>query len=236
MHYYQFNIGDYSSHTKHLTPIEDICYRRLLDWYYLHEKPISKDINTVTRMIMLNGCATEVEQVLNEFFISTKNGWINPRADKEIETYHNKISSNSRAGKISAEKRKTYNQQTLNNRSTSVQPTNNHKPLTNNHNKYIPPIPSELLSEWMIHRKKKAVTERVFKDLEKESSKLGWTVIQAVEHACANSWQGFKAEWVSKSQYHKPNDRSGAVQAIFGNFVAQQKNIEKDITNDAITF
>jgi len=40
MHYFQFNIADYKSHTAHLTLIEDMAYRRLLDWYYLHEKPI----------------------------------------------------------------------------------------------------------------------------------------------------------------------------------------------------
>ena len=34
MHFYQFNIGDYASHTRHLNPIEDIAYRRLLDIYY----------------------------------------------------------------------------------------------------------------------------------------------------------------------------------------------------------
>ena len=39
MHYYSFNIGDYASHTRHLTAIEDLAYRRLLDLYYLHEQP-----------------------------------------------------------------------------------------------------------------------------------------------------------------------------------------------------
>lgn len=28
MHYYNFHIGDYASHTRHLSPIEDIAYRR----------------------------------------------------------------------------------------------------------------------------------------------------------------------------------------------------------------
>ena len=68
MHYYQFNIADYQSHTKHLTPIEDICYRRLLDWQYMHEKPISSDINSVCRLLMLRDYSTDVEQVLSEFF------------------------------------------------------------------------------------------------------------------------------------------------------------------------
>jgi len=231
MHYYQFNIGDYASHTKHLTPIEDICYRRLLDWYYLHEKPIPKDINTVTRIVMLNGCATEVEQVLNEFFVLSKNGWINTRADKEIEAYQNKIIANSRAGKISAEKRKTYNQQPLNVPSTDVQPNIKQEPLTINHKPiiYTPPIPSELLSEWKRHRKSKPVTERVIKTIESEASKLGWSLIQAIECCCANSWQGFKAEWVNKP--NKIDDRAGAVQAIFGRQI-----IEKDITNEITPF
>ena len=39
MHFYSFNIGDYASHTRHLTPMEDLAYRRLLDIYYLHEQP-----------------------------------------------------------------------------------------------------------------------------------------------------------------------------------------------------
>jgi uncharacterized protein YdaU (DUF1376 family) len=231
MHYYQFNIGDYASHTKHLTPIEDICYRRLLDWYYLHEKPIPKDINTVTRIVMLNGCATEVEQVLNEFFVLSKNGWINTRADKEIEAYHNKIIANSRAGKISAEKRKTYSQQPLNASSTDVQPNIKQEPLTINHKPiiYTPPIPAELLSEWKRHRKSKPVTERVIKTIESEANKLGWSLIQAIECCCANSWQGFKAEWVNKP--NKIDDRAGAVQAIFGRQI-----IEKDITNEITPF
>jgi uncharacterized protein YdaU (DUF1376 family) len=205
MHYYQFNIGDYSSHTKHLTPLEDICYRRLLDWYYLHEKPIPKDINTVTRMLILNGCSTEVEQVLNEFFVNSKNGWINPRADKEIDAYHNKILSSSRAGKISAEKRKTYNQQALNTTSTDVQPTNNHKPITNNHKtvKYIPPIPKELLDNWLIARKKKPVTKIVFDAISREAAVLGWSVEEAILYSCENSWQGFKAEWVSPADRNR---------------------------------
>jgi uncharacterized protein YdaU (DUF1376 family) len=47
MHYYQFNIGDYQSHTAHLTDMEDLAYRRLLDWYYLHELSIPLDLTEV---------------------------------------------------------------------------------------------------------------------------------------------------------------------------------------------
>lgn len=125
MHYYQFNIGDYASHTRHLTAIEDIAYRRLLDIYYLHERPLNSGSASVARQINMREYETEVKSILDEFFTLTDDGWINVRADKEIAHYRGKIEQASRAGKASAERR-------FNTCSTDVQLTNNHKPITNN--------------------------------------------------------------------------------------------------------
>jgi uncharacterized protein YdaU (DUF1376 family) len=125
MHYYQFNIGDYVSHTRHLSPIEDIAYRRLLDAYYLSERPLNSGIAVVARQIGLKEHEAEVHEVLQEFFKLTEDGWINTRADKEIAHFKGKIEQASRAGKASAERRS-------NPRSTDVQPTNNHEPITIN--------------------------------------------------------------------------------------------------------
>jgi uncharacterized protein YdaU (DUF1376 family) len=131
MHYYQFNIGDYKTHTSHLTPLEDIAYRRLLDWYYLHEKPIPLNPVQAARLVMLNEYSTDVEQVLNEFFVRTEEGWINKRADLEIMAFKSKKENASKAGKASATAR-------VNERSTDVQQTFNQpitinqEPLTNN--------------------------------------------------------------------------------------------------------
>jgi uncharacterized protein YdaU (DUF1376 family) len=124
MHYYQFNIGDYASHTRHLNVIEDCAYRRLLDFYYLHEKPIKQ--HDIARQINMREHEQEVLSVLNEFFLSSEDGFESPRANKEIEHFHSKIVQASKAGKASAERR-------FNGRSTDVQPTNNHKPITINH-------------------------------------------------------------------------------------------------------
>lgn len=138
MHYYQFNIADYQSHTKHLTPIEDICYRRLLDWQYLHEKPIPKDIKSICRLLILREYQDDVEQILNEFFELTDDGWINARAFSEINEFHLKSKKASEAGKASAAKRSKNNerstdvQRPTNERSTDVQPTINQEPLTIN--------------------------------------------------------------------------------------------------------
>jgi len=84
MHYYQFNIGDYQSHTSHLSEMEDLVYRRLLDWYYLHETPIPLDEVEVSRQIRMRSHTESIAIVLREYFVCTENGWIHHRANKEI--------------------------------------------------------------------------------------------------------------------------------------------------------
>jgi len=51
MHYFQFNIGDYASHTRHLSLLEDLAYRRLLDLYYLKDGELFGDEADVARQI-----------------------------------------------------------------------------------------------------------------------------------------------------------------------------------------
>ena len=125
MHYYQFNIGDYVSHTNHLDPIEDIAYRRMLDWCYTHESPLPKDVQEIARFIRMRDHAAAIRDVLNEFFELTDEGWFSSRVQREIEHYRTKVEQASKAGKASAQRR-------VNGRSTDVQPTNNQEPLTIN--------------------------------------------------------------------------------------------------------
>ena len=84
MHYYQFNIGDYQSHTAHLSETEDLIYRRLLDWYYLHETPIPLDNEETARKIRMRSHSDCIASVLREYFECTEDGWIHHRANKEI--------------------------------------------------------------------------------------------------------------------------------------------------------
>jgi uncharacterized protein YdaU (DUF1376 family) len=131
MHYYQFHIGDYISHTRHLSLMEDLAYRRLLDFYFLHEQPIKH--RDVARQIGMREHEEDVMTVLNEFFISTEDGFVNPRADKEIQQYK----EFSEAGKRGAAKRwaKPPNGEAISPPNATPIATNNHKPITNNHKK-----------------------------------------------------------------------------------------------------
>lgn len=143
MHYCNWNIADYASHTAHLAPLEDLAYRRMLDFYYLHEKPLARTAKAVARDIRMVENEPEVRRVLAQFFFRSPDGYTNKRADEEIARYRAKIEAASNAGRTSAERRlngrSTTVQRPLNGRSTTgvVQPTKNQEPGTN------PPTPQE---------------------------------------------------------------------------------------------
>ena len=127
MHYYNFHIGDYKSHTSHLSVIEDIAYRRLLDFYYLHEKPIKQ--HDIARQIGMREHEQDVLTILDEFFLSSPQGFVHPRADKEIARFK----EFAEAGKRGAAKRWGANGEANSPPNPTPIATNNHKPITNNH-------------------------------------------------------------------------------------------------------
>jgi uncharacterized protein YdaU (DUF1376 family) len=230
MHYYSFHIGDYASHTRHLSLIEDLAYRRLLDFYYLHEQPIKQ--RDIARQIGMRDQEQDVLTVLNEFFVSTDEGFVSPRADKEISHYHEKLEQASRAGKASAERR-------LNKRSTpvqtDVQPTNNQEPITNNHKPKkekaaVAPRPDDVRQQvwddWVALRKRKGTTisETAVDGAREEAAKIGWTLEQFLIEWCTRGSQGLKAEWIkpeqqttlSKTGQRNADVLSGLTRGMFG--------------------
>ena len=126
MHYFQFNIGDYASHTRHLSLMEDLAYRRLLDLYYLKEGQVFGNESEVARQIGMRDHIDAVRQVLLDFFVLDVDGrWCHNRCDEEIAHFRDKREKAASAGKASAQRRSNV-------RSTDVQPTNNQQPITNN--------------------------------------------------------------------------------------------------------
>ena len=190
------------SHTGHLNPTEDLCYRRSLDIYYLHEKPLHEDASMVARKIRMPDNVAEVKIVLEEFFIlELGKGWINVRGEKEIKKYHSKSQAASRAGKASAQAR-------LNNRATDVQLTNNHKPITNNHkpiNKTLRRprnVTKKTWDDFLVHRKNKKapLTETALIGIKNEVKKTSISLEDALVMCQARGWQSFKSDWINKEQ------------------------------------
>jgi uncharacterized protein YdaU (DUF1376 family) len=151
MHYYQFNIGDYNKHTMHLSPIEDITYRRLLDMYYDTEAPIPTDIPWVSRRLRIE--AGVVKSILNEFFEYTENGYINSRADAEIASYHGFLEKQKLNGIKGGRPKKTHGIPKPNPSLTQNNPkqetlTTKHKPLKELADKSAPS--TRLNEDWQL--------------------------------------------------------------------------------------
>lgn len=89
MYKYLHHISDFMVATAHLSPVEECFYRRALDFYYLNEKPLPKETQSVFRRLRAN---TQEERdavliVLQEFFVEEEDGFHNKRCDSEIAAY-----------------------------------------------------------------------------------------------------------------------------------------------------
>jgi uncharacterized protein YdaU (DUF1376 family) len=138
MHYYQFNIGDYAKSTLHLSLMEDLAYRRLLDRYYDTEKPLEADVDKLCRFVRLGSHKKETQQVLEEFFSLTQKGWIQKRVAKELGAYSAKADASRANGKKGGRPKKTQQVNSANldltQEKAKQEPLNiKQEPLNNNH-------------------------------------------------------------------------------------------------------
>lgn len=116
MIWYKFHLGDYITHTMHLSDAEDLAYRRLLDMYYMSERPIPLDTESVSRRIRLDLDITE--SVLGEFFERTDEGYRNHRCDVEITKYQHQVATNTLLGKRGGRPKKTESEPNQNRNET----------------------------------------------------------------------------------------------------------------------
>ncbi len=214
MHYFKFNIGDYASHTRHLSPIEDIAYRRLLDLAYTSEKPITSDLRELSRLINMRDYQTEIQDILNEFWEHVTEGWINNRVFKELESTGIKSESAARSAKMRWDKVKEANAMRTesecnanaletNANASKNDATHNPLPITNNQK----PITKESKTSaafalpdwinethwdlWVASRKKmKPEQKQMQVDKLKKWKDDGLDFVGALENAAANGSQG----------------------------------------------
>ena len=215
MHYYAWNIGDYVSHTHHLSPMEDLAYRRMLDHYYLHEKPLFGDAATIARTIGLKDHAHDVAAVLEEFFEQTETGYANSRADREIVKYHDRIAASRRGGIASVNSRSSGLQPDFKSTSTIPQPTNNQEPVhstqepvqkeklaTARHVRRVmaeKPVEIEqsLWDSYLAVRKDhgKPLTALALATLQRKALKIGISQIEFLQGAVDNNWLNYDPSW-----------------------------------------
>ena len=145
MNFYPFHIGDYAAHTRNLSLLEDLAYRRLLDAYYLAGGPLSGCATDVAREIGMREQAVDVEYILTRFFVRDGDLWRQPRADLEILKYQAKREQASRAGKASVERKLNARSTSVEKNSTPVEEVDNgratnQEPITKNQKELSTPV------------------------------------------------------------------------------------------------
>jgi uncharacterized protein YdaU (DUF1376 family) len=212
MYHYQKNIGDYRSATMHFSLLEHGIYNQLLDWYYLDERPLSKDNRTLFRRL---SASSETEQqavldVLNEMFILTDDGWTHKRVDREIAQYKAKSQQAREAGKLGGRPSKKgdgfENNRDGFEKEATAKPTANRKPLTENQETVIDAAPKgtakakRLSPDWQLP---KAWGEWTLENmawgessvrLEAEKFKDYW-IAKGGREACKLDWEATWRNW-----------------------------------------
>lgn len=197
MHYYQFNIGDYAKHTRHLTNNEDLAYRRILDYYYLNEEAPTSDIKKLARLINMRGCEDDILNVLEDFFSLDGEVWVNSRVDKELSDYAGKADRARENGKKGGRPPAKKKVGSVENKKPSKK-----EPL--DFELWTSKPSDQVLKEWISHRtKKKATTSQlVINKMSKEindSLAHGYSADDCLCEAIERGWQGFKSEWIKNS-------------------------------------
>lgn len=217
MNFYKHHIGDYRRDTGHLTLLEHGAYRQLLDTYYLNEEPIPPETDLVCRRLCARSDEEKlaIQNVLEEFFTRTENGWTHTRCDAELREYREKAGIARSNGKLGGRPRKTQSVSKQNQQKTDpvifgnpeeTQTKANHKPLTKNHKEkhtpqvadLFPGVSPEVLESFVkVRRSLRApITELAATGIKREAAKAGMTLEAALTMCVERSWRGFKAEWV----------------------------------------
>lgn len=207
MHYYQFNIGDYASHTAHLEPLEDIAYRRMLDWCYLHERPLPDDIQQIGKLIRMRSHTDCIASVLQEFFTLTPNGWWKDRIGEEIAVANEKrekakASANARWHKEKSDAN-ALRPEYEGNAPNTQDPLPNTQDTKHKTQKKAPAVlcpagvDAQVWADWLQIRKAKKLplTETAWQQLQIECLKAGLTVDTMIKECCLRGWAAFKASW-----------------------------------------
>ena len=213
MHYFQFNIGDYRKDTVHLSRLEHSIYRDLIDWYYLDEKPIPKETQSVSRRLRL---VSQEEQnaliaVLQDFFICSEDGWRHKRIDQEIQDYHDMCQTNRvNGGKGGRPKKNPVGSESQPTRNPNQEPiTNNQEPIINTTRQKAISCPQgvseDVWRDFCQHRRsvRATVTQTALDGIDREAKKAGWSLEAALQECVVRGWRGFKAEWVKDKQSDK---------------------------------
>lgn len=219
MKWYSFHIGDYHRRTAHLSDLEDLAYRRMLDLYYTQDGPLPADPARIAKLIRMPADIERVQAILDEFFVHSESGWSNDRCEKELSRgkgYQKRASAaaSRRWHKDAASMPQASDRHAASNAASIEQaclPIPLPKPLPppTEQNRRAPrsaralaarpeDVTAPVWDEFAALRKlrRATLTETVVAGLRREAKAAGYSLEQALRTCIERGWQGFKADWV----------------------------------------
>jgi uncharacterized protein YdaU (DUF1376 family) len=130
MHYYRHHIGDFLKDTGHLSNDQMGVYLRMLWRYYLDEKPLKDECESIA--FAMRSDEKTVNLILRHFFVLQDGGWRHNRCDKEIADYHAKKEKAANSANARWNDANAMRTHTERNADAPVLDAN-HKPITNTH-------------------------------------------------------------------------------------------------------
>lgn len=205
MHYYTFHPKDYMSKTGFLEPLEDLAYRRMLDYCYLNEKPLPTDIDEIALLVSMRSHCDSIAVVLRYFFELTEDGYINDRVEKEIEAYQEKSEKARVSARARWDKRKPKKEPKTNDSNGSCERNANafgahdgrnanQEPLTINHE----PVTRNQEPETNTNDDGEKVLNIPFDDFWKTYAK------SAAKEKCENKWKSLSNKAREEIMQHLP--------------------------------
>lgn len=220
MHYYPFHVGDYQTHTAHLSDTEDLAYRRMLDLYYINQKPLPSDAAKVARLIRMPAAVEEVRGLLEEFFVLQDGSYTNKRCDKEIASFIKQKDGGAKGARIRWDKAKQKGGDSLPNRegngegnATPIATNNQNQEPRTNKDKGLASKPDEVSDQiWSdFLRVRKAhnapITKTALARIIMEALKADMTIEAVLKLCVEKNWRGFEAEWLKDKKGPKPLDQ-----------------------------
>ena len=185
--YFRFFPGDYMRDTMHLGWFEDLAYRRLIDLYCLHGKPIRNDRSYILRALRAGEPEQQqaVDNVLSEFFVLRSDGWHQKKCDAEIRFRQKKSEDGSKGA----------NARWNNDINATALPPHTDPNANQNHinpivRKRTRPTPEGFDEFWSVYPKKekRKDSEAAWLKLNPDPNLLS-TIIRAVTHRVKNDPQ-----------------------------------------------
>lgn len=228
MNYYPFRIGDYTAHTQHLDELEDLAYRRMIDYCYLHEGGLPETVEEIARVIRMRTQCERIANVLREFwFHHSDNTWRQKRIETDLvqmreksqkasQSAANRWKNKGKAKDANAMRTQCDGNATNTNTNTNTN-TSKHKGRTAKAGAVVGVdalvdlgVDRVVAESWLAVRKDKRqpLTATALQGVIREAGTAGLTLSQAIVMAAENSWAGFKASWLlpDKPTGSKPPD------------------------------